>query len=258
MIEYDKRYTLGVSMEKITEKFGLFDLMVTTFPGAYFLLLFKNLTHYFIFTLSTFQTQNSYILDSLYIINYELRIPRTVFELVAFSFLSYFVGFVLQGLTSWVKHHLVFSHGKPHHLLFDSKKGPLDKFQIEHFTPTFKRLYSFNKVSSLSVQEQQSISKCIFHKINAMCQKSNIANKYVKLIVLANMSYNLFVANSALLVLVIAFYFVLFSLKLFHLRIAIHIIALTLSISTIVFFKQAVHFNKRWIVNLLYAYEAET
>ena len=177
MIEYNKYYSLEVSMEKITEKFGLFDLMVTTFPGAYLLLLFKNLSHYFIFTLSTFQPQNSHFLDFLYIINFELCVPRTVFEFVAFAFLSYFVGFVLQGLTSWIKQRFIFSNGKLHHLLFDSANGPLDKYQLEHFTPIFKKLHAFNEISTLSVQDQHSISKSIFHKVNAVCQKNGTANK---------------------------------------------------------------------------------
>lgn len=243
-------------MDKVAEKFGVFDLLVTTFPGAFFLFISKNLYCYFSDIVTLPLTQAWDALSFFHILSFEPHIPRTLYEFISFTFLSYFIGFLLQGVASYVK-AVVFIHGKPHHQLFDISHGPLDRVQLEKFTPLFKSIYQNGDISSLTSEQQKKASKMIFHSINASCQASGIANRYVKLNVLSNMSFNIFTSSIFLILFLCLCYLQLLTNKLYSLMILLHFPTITLFICAFVFCKHGITFYKRWVVHLLYAYASE-
>lgn len=75
-------------MDKITEKFGSFDLLVTTFPGAYLVLLLKNFYEFFEDIASSPKGNRSFFESIFSILDFSPCLPRSIYEFVTFSFLT--------------------------------------------------------------------------------------------------------------------------------------------------------------------------
>ena len=242
-------------MDKITEKFGAFDILVTAFPGAYFILMAKNIYHFFKELVVLPQLQKINIFDIFCFWEFDLYLPRTLFEFISFSFVSYFVGIILQELASIMKKKVIYSNGKPHCCLLDPTNGPLNAEEIVHFTAMFERISGRQAIVSLDPQEKSKLSGIIFHEVNADCQKNSLASKYAKLSIISNMAVNLFVSNVILLAIIVLYYFHFLFSGLYSSMIRAVAIPFYLIVSSYLFYQRGNKYNERWIKNLLYAYK---
>lgn len=159
-------------MDKITEKIGSFDLLVTTFPGAYFILLLKNFYEFLDDIMSVPQVNSSFLEHIFSVLDFAPSFPRSVFEFVVFSFASFIVGIILQELSSAIKKGIVYRNGKPQQLLLEKDGGILTLPQLAEFTPTFEKFCNNSVMFPEDKNIRMELSQHIFHQINAACQKT--------------------------------------------------------------------------------------
>lgn len=241
-------------MDKITEKFGSFDLLVTTFPGAYFILLLKNVFEFFDNIMSSPKNSSSFVENFFSVLDFSPCLPRSIYEFVAFSFAAFIVGIILQELSSTIKERIAYRNGKPQQLLLEKNKGILTLSQLTQFTPIFVKLCKNSVLFPDDKNERMDLSQHIFHQINSTCQKNGIASKYVKLSIISNMSFSLFLAS-----IIIELFVVIFDIQMLILGKSITgtiIIFVVLALACRVFYKRGKKYNVFWVRNLIYAYEA--
>lgn len=240
-------------MDKITEKIGSFDLLVTTFPGAYFILFLKNLYEFLDDITSVPQVNSSFLEDIFLVLDFAPCLPRSVFEFVVFSFASFIVGIILQELSSTIKERIIYRNGKPQQLLLEKDGGTLTLPQLTEFTPTFERLCKNSVLFPEDKNIRMQLSQHIFHQINATCQKNGTATKYVKLNIISNMSFSLLLAS-----IILELFIMIYDIQLLILgQPIVHtlILLLVLVLACCVFYRRGTKYNVFWVRNLIYAYE---
>lgn len=226
-------------MEKLTERIGLFDLWAVFFPGAIGVseLLFFVGTTWVVCYKQPFFTMFSVI---------ELS---NIAIWVVYILFSLFMGIILQEIGRWLRKKKKSSNITSAFL--DPAAGVFTENERASLH-SFLSKYGWDGKST-------ECSNIVFHRINAAAQECGIAEKYVKLSVLQNMSSSL---SAAMLIGAIAsFVLLIISLvcKRGHIALLLLGSGIVFVFLVVVFLQRSIRFNRYWIRNLIFSmYEKNT
>lgn len=190
-------------MEKILERFGLYDIWTVLFPGMVLNSGLRTLNDYM---LKIIQSEND--LDD-YGVGFErlkLYYPTDIYSLIAFIIVSYLCGLVLHELGSMSK-RIIYRKGKPTELLLEKENLILNFQQLQIYTPIFLKLNKNKELSKECFEKRKEESRNIFNIMNTELQLNGISVQYIKLNLIYNMCLTLCVA--ILLMLAYIFIFIL-------------------------------------------------
>lgn len=243
-------------MDKFMEKVGLYDLWVITFPGAVFIILLKSIYGYMASVIVQ-PIKSEMIEKMLAFVQIDIYSPDDFYDFFILIAISYFSGIILQEISGVVKKEILYRNGKPETLFMDKDGGVLSQEQIDAYMPMFLEL---NNNTAFSTDDKKTFrleSGAVFRKINAILQQKDIAKKYVKLNVIYNMSLNLFVATTLLLLICLSFE-VQFLIKEQYNAIMVTCgILFILLAASIAFWRRCKKYNIYWIRNMILAFEAQ-
>lgn len=221
-------------MDKMTEKVGIYDLWTVFFPGTIEILGMMFCYHI---------VEIDGDCNKLFI---NWKTPNDISSWVVFILLSYFVGIILQEIGR--KLRKLFRLDNATEGLLSVENRIFTKHEIEVFTQLY--MNHGYKGKTRSTKE----SKRIFRSINTSAQEQEIADRYVKLNVLQNMSLSLAVVMliEAVVFFIIAFYYLLVAHKPFE-CIKMLMLCVTLIFLFIVFLKRSERFDRYWVRNIVYS-----
>lgn len=243
------------TMEKLIEKMGLYDIWTTLFPGAFFCVSIKSI-YDFMLALPAYVIETKGLSEQIFIfLKMNIYAPNTIYKLLIFLFFSYFLGLILQEISSMFKKLFLYKKGQPIDFLLDSKWGIFNDAQIQALMPIYIQ-FNGNNFTLDNDEKQKEESRTLFHKINAYLQRMKIANKYVKLNIICNTCATLGVAVMLMLFIASAFEieFVVFCRR-FDILISIICFDVILIISIYIFIYKSKKYYIFWVRNLIFAYQ---
>ena len=211
-------------MDKFAERIGLYDLWVTFFPGiisSIELLIIRGVY------------KNQLILSFSYI-------PSETHVWLVIVLCSLFIGVILQEIGRFIRK--VFKLRNAATGLLDKSIGIFSQYEIN----SIKDYCNKNRLNTTD-------SKSVFHIINTQAINNNIADKYVKLSVLQNMSLSL--AVTRIFGAIGWTYLFIYSLtqKSYDKAAFFFCITIICILLTILFLKRSERFNRYWVRNIVFA-----
>ncbi len=221
-------------MEKLSERIGLYDLWAMFFPGTVGALemLFFSGTFWSIYRKrAVFSVFKQLGLD---------KVSTWVIMLIV----SIFLGLVLQEIGRWLR-KVKKTKTAEEMLLNQDESGTFSKEEISSLNG-FLELYGWNG-------ENKNTGNIIFHRINAAAQECGVAEKYVKLSILQNMSSSLSAAMLLGVIGSVSLALISLTCRRISIAIALLFIAVGCGILVVLFFNRAKRFNRYWVRNLIFA-----
>lgn len=217
-------------MDKLVDRLGLYDLWAVLFPGT----MISIGTTLFIEVLYSIMYKKQFTEKSL---------SGSILTWIIFVVLSIFLGIVLQEIGRGIR--VVFGFRNASFGILNPTAGIFTKNEIA----SFKAFFIENGWDGRNVK----VGNKVFHIINAEAQECGVANRYVKLNVMQNMSFNIAAAMligcmEALVIVVVS----IIKQGIFPALIA-GIFAIICLMLLLVFIGRGKRFNRYWVRNIIYA-----
>ena len=217
-------------MDKIIDRFGLFDLWVELFPGAIAAL------------------GSILFIEILYKILYGHEFKNSVIQGSALNWIasiitSLFLGIILQEIGRWIRK--VANYRNATYGILDPNAGIFSQHEIF----SFRLYFTQHGWDGKNIKDGNSI----FHRINAEAQECAVAGRYVKLNVIQNMSFSL--SAAMLLEGIETFIIVVTSLIMKNVSYALiaTIVAILCFVLLFVFYWRGKRYNRFWVRSIVYA-----
>ena len=222
-------------MDKLAEKFGLYDFWVTSFPGAICILTLI-LNYSIIMSLTTGDRIFVWV---------ESYLPSNVSLWIVFILISVLLGILLQEAGRWIRCC---------RKQYDAAGGLLDS-KLHIFTEKEIAVLSLALAKYHSSENEKSAdeSRQLFHSLNIEAQETEVATRFVKLNVIAKMSLSL-----AVVMLINGICFLIETVYLLFVNDCTAVLTtLLLCILSFalcfLFVKRSERFNRYWVRNIVYA-----
>lgn len=216
-------------MDKLAERVGLYDIWTVFFPGT------VGILETLVFMGIAYGMQNRSIISNVWAF-----IPNTISGWIVFFIVSFFFGLVLQEI------------GRILRRIFKLKDAAKDVLNPDAHVFGEKEIYSLKRMLLQNWESEENA----FAWINAKAQDKGIAERYVKLSVLQNMSLSLAAVMFVGLAECILMIFMAIVYGYMKVIIA-SVVGIVLSvILMIMFIKRSARFNLYWVRNLIYAVAA--
>lgn len=241
-------------MDKLAEKLGLFDLWVVFFPGAIFTTLIKS-TYTFMTSLQNLPHASSSLFSKcVSFVNMNIYSPSSLYDFILWIIISYFLGLVIHEFASFFKKKCYYTSGSPCDNLLDTSKSVFNLEEIQFYLPMMISLNANHEFSYSDNEKLKRESRNVFNQMNIKLQDGNIAERYVKLNIIHNLSNNLSI--SLLLIFLFALLFeidFLFSCKIEFVFYSMAYV-LTLLAVGVLFMHKSKKYYVYWVRNIVRAY----
>lgn len=220
-------------MEKLSDRVGLFDLWAVFFPGSIGILEL----------LLCLGIIWSFCRDCSIITAFEKILSVNISGWIVLIFISFLLGIVFQEIGRWLCK--VFKSPTASIGFLDPKNGVFTEKEIDSLRAFFIK-YGWDGKS-------EAESKTIFRRINVEALERGVAERYVKLSVIQNMSLSLSVAM--LLGAIMALILLVFGIanRSGYVSFVMATFFVICSFLSILFFRRSKRFNRYWVRNLVYA-----
>ncbi len=251
-------------LEDLSNRIGGFDFWVCTFPGIIMLIIIRTIVEFGYSIINLSIANGGVLMDISSIMSrFKVYYPKSIYSWIAFLFIAYVFGIILQEMSYCLKKKYINSKGSPEELLLSDNHEVITEYEYKQLVPIFNNIDSTIPVGSQnnnteSKTDEKKQSKYVFKCMNAALEKKNITKKYAKLNMIYN--YSLSLASGLILTTIVSILFLI--VALYNSSNCSNIIIFLLEVLGSGFFARifilrAKRFQYYWVRNIIFAYEAD-